>query len=487
MSLVRDYNALVDSDQPNPAFDHVFSTQPRQLQDEVPPAPPLTEQWSVVAADSTQTAAVTLARRGDSYIIQGPPGTGKSQTITNLIADHVGRGKRVLFVCEKRAAIDVVFHRLRQQGLDELCCLIHDSQADKKDFVLNLKQTYERWLATDDGHDVLARQRTDAVASLQQDLEALQRFDTAMRNVPAGAGVRLRQLVHRLVALRDHRVSLDVRAAEALPTYEVWLKHGGLAERLQRALEEVLDVTALAQHVFARLGDAVIRHEQPVSRLNTLADQAEPLVDRCIDFVEQVWPEYPPLTWQQVEVLVRHARTLQPLAERGQLALLDTGSAATRDWEQALADLAILERAHDTAVAKNNHWRERLSPVDTSSALDHARKMEGNALRWLQPAWWRLRGLMKARYDFSAHAVQPTLERVLTDLAAEHEAATRKTQARDTLAARHGAVSPEAHAQTLQQWRDAARRLDADGLPSHAAGCRTCGRRSNGGNALRPC
>ena len=73
----------------------------------------------------------------------GPPGTGKSQTITNLIADYVARGKRVLFVCEKRAAIDVVFHRLRQQGLDELCCLIHDSQTDKKAFIRNLKQTYE--------------------------------------------------------------------------------------------------------------------------------------------------------------------------------------------------------------------------------------------------------------------------------------------------------------------------------------------------------
>ena len=87
------------------------------------------------------------ARTGASYIIQGPPGTGKSQTITNLIADYIARGKRVLFVCAKRAAIDVVYYRLRQQGLDELCCLIHDSQADKKAFVLNLKQTCEKWLA----------------------------------------------------------------------------------------------------------------------------------------------------------------------------------------------------------------------------------------------------------------------------------------------------------------------------------------------------
>src|ERR1700704_4630938 len=90
------------------------------------------------------------AREGGSYIIQGPPGTGKSQTITNLIADYVARGKRVLFVCEKRAAIDVVYLRLRQQGLDELCSLIHDSQADKKAFVMDLKHSYESLLESAD-------------------------------------------------------------------------------------------------------------------------------------------------------------------------------------------------------------------------------------------------------------------------------------------------------------------------------------------------
>ncbi len=130
----------------------------RPLENEAPAPLDRADEWPVVPGDATQTAAVALARTGRSYIIQGPPGTGKSQTITNLIADYVARGKRVLFVCEKRAAIDVVFHRLRQQGLDELCCLIHDSQTDKKSFVMNLKQTYEKWLAEpDDAAEALAR------------------------------------------------------------------------------------------------------------------------------------------------------------------------------------------------------------------------------------------------------------------------------------------------------------------------------------------
>jgi len=138
MSLVRDYESLVNDNAGNKAFETAFAVTPP-----LPPAdaPPLefSERYQVVPCDPTQSQAVGNARAGDSYIIQGPPGTGKSQTITNLIADFVVRGKRVLFVCEKRAAIDVVFHRLKQQQLDDLCCLIHDSQADKKQFVMDLR------------------------------------------------------------------------------------------------------------------------------------------------------------------------------------------------------------------------------------------------------------------------------------------------------------------------------------------------------------
>jgi hypothetical protein len=145
MSLIRDYESLVKGNTDNSAFEAAFAVTPP-----APPvdAPPLgiRERYQVVPCDPTQSQAIANARAGGSYIIQGPPpGTGKSQTIPNVIADFVVRGNRVLFVCEKRAAIDVVFHRLKQQQLDDLCCLIHDSQADKKQFVMDLKETNETY------------------------------------------------------------------------------------------------------------------------------------------------------------------------------------------------------------------------------------------------------------------------------------------------------------------------------------------------------
>lgn len=82
-----------------------------------------------VAADSSQLEAVHAAVEGRTFVLEGPPGTGKSQTITNLLARALVSGRRVLFVAEKRAALDVVKRRLSEIGLADLALDLHDKGA----------------------------------------------------------------------------------------------------------------------------------------------------------------------------------------------------------------------------------------------------------------------------------------------------------------------------------------------------------------------
>lgn len=84
-----------------------------------------------LSADSSQLAAVLYSEKGKSFVLHGPPGTGKSQTITNIIAHNLALGKRVLFVSEKKAALDVVFKRLSSCGLAPFCLELHSNKADK--------------------------------------------------------------------------------------------------------------------------------------------------------------------------------------------------------------------------------------------------------------------------------------------------------------------------------------------------------------------
>ena len=75
--------------------------------------------------------ALTLASKGQSFVLQGPPGTGKSQTITNIIAQAIGEGKKVLFVSQKTAALEVVHSKLKEVGLDQFCLPLHNTKECK--------------------------------------------------------------------------------------------------------------------------------------------------------------------------------------------------------------------------------------------------------------------------------------------------------------------------------------------------------------------
>lgn len=439
MTLVRDYAKLIETDLASGAFDAVFSLAPRPPE-ETPAPLALGDQHLVIACDATQASAIARARTGASYIIQGPPGTGKSQTITNLIADYVARGKRVLFVCEKRAAIDVVFHRLRQQGLDELCCLIHDSQTDKKAFIQNLRQTYEKFLGQSEADHEAEALRVKALKSMEADLAALQRFSDFMRQPHAKTGVGVRTLLHRLVELRTRPEPLAPEVEELLPDYPLWREHGDVVGRLRSALEELGEAPCFATHPLRRLAAAVLRADRPIEALSRQLDRAEELLDAVQTALEltglpgDLWD-----TFDEIEVLLGFCARVRPLAERNLLGVL-TGDASGRRFDEAGLELDQQAAALEAARQKTSAWRDPFPPDDTANALALARSFEGSVLRFLQPGFWRLRKTLQARYDFTRHAVPPTWTKLLEDLAAEHAAragleASRTKASRDWQAA----------------------------------------------------
>jgi very-short-patch-repair endonuclease len=99
------------------------------------------EVLQVVDSDSSQTIAILDTLDGHNMVIQGPPGTGKSQTIVNLIAGAVAEGKRVLFVSEKMAALDVVKRRLDRVHLGAACLELHSNRTNKKSIIEELRRT----------------------------------------------------------------------------------------------------------------------------------------------------------------------------------------------------------------------------------------------------------------------------------------------------------------------------------------------------------
>jgi len=97
--------------------------------------------FEIMDADSSQQEAIEAAKRGLSFVLQGPPGTGKSQTIANIISEFMMAGKKVLFVSQKMAALEVVQHRLTQRGLGEFCMEVHSHKMDKRKVIHHLMRS----------------------------------------------------------------------------------------------------------------------------------------------------------------------------------------------------------------------------------------------------------------------------------------------------------------------------------------------------------
>ncbi len=91
-------------------------------------------------ADSSQHSAIIDVLSGKNMVINGPPGTGKSQTITNIIASALSEGKKVLFVSEKLAALQVVHHRLNKANLGTFCLELHSHKTKKKKLLTDLQE-----------------------------------------------------------------------------------------------------------------------------------------------------------------------------------------------------------------------------------------------------------------------------------------------------------------------------------------------------------
>lgn len=135
--------------------------------------------------DAYQEKAIKEIKKGKSIVVQGPPGTGKSQLISNVICDFIARGKNVLLVCQKRAALDVVFNRLKEKEAHDFVALVHDFKNDRKSIFgkIDLQiESVEQYQKKNNSLDSIQLERNFLQASrrIDQICEELEEFRVAL-------------------------------------------------------------------------------------------------------------------------------------------------------------------------------------------------------------------------------------------------------------------------------------------------------------------
>ncbi|WP_165875943.1 AAA domain-containing protein [Hazenella coriacea] len=142
-ALISDYDELMNyvKDQELPLIQELITFNEESQHDPMPDSDlewvkrstvQEEEQFYLLPSDYSQELILQMTQSINGLVVHGPPGTGKSQVIVNLITDALAKGKKILVVCQKRAALDVVVQRLDSLGLSPYVALIHDEKQDRK-------------------------------------------------------------------------------------------------------------------------------------------------------------------------------------------------------------------------------------------------------------------------------------------------------------------------------------------------------------------
>ena len=183
--------------------EHTQTVDPRR-----PDTIPLADEYLVLDADSTQNQAINAALAGESFVLQGPPGTGKSQTISNLISTMMARGKSVLFVAEKRAAIDAVFKRLTKAGLDDFVIDLHGGTVRRRELARQLDQSLNVI-----GQTPPTKQQ-DLYQSLEDPRNELSGYAKALHQPRSPWGLSFFEVQDRLLEIKNNKAGSTPTASQ---------------------------------------------------------------------------------------------------------------------------------------------------------------------------------------------------------------------------------------------------------------------------------
>lgn len=210
--------------------------------------------------DSSQLKAIYEAHHDNSFVLYGPPGTGKSQTITNMIADAIFNGKKVLFVAEKKAALDVVQSRLQKIGLSEFCLELHSNKTDKKSFFGQLEES-----CPDDIGKNLRKRNLESFnesKSLLQNLSLTLEDTSKAIHTALQQGVSVYEAITRFIENRFDAISLAYGE----------VKHLGQSE-LNRLCSEIISLDIVCELIGLHPADSALVGLYP--KENTIENQRQ--------------------------------------------------------------------------------------------------------------------------------------------------------------------------------------------------------------------
>ena len=342
-----------------------------------------------VAVDSSQMTAVYEGGRGNSFILYGPPGTGKSQTITNLIANALFQGKRVLFVAEKMAALEVVERRLKKVGLGPFCLELHSNKVSKRHVLAQLNEALNE------------------VKHIQKPEDYLQTAD---------------RLYEQRQELLKYMEALHTRGDDDLSLYDCIARFAAIDGETM----EIPTLKPLSKVKRGMLGDYEYQLSGPLQTMLELVGQpyAHPLHDLLVGLVtktKQVDFEFSlkkALKYLDDFEQKPSIETAIPLVKTLKATSILTSGGVDTLWKEAVAknidNYSALKASRDS-LKKGilGHCREEILSEDALALSKQWHEILG---KWFLPKWFAKRSFVNKMRFFTPEADENNLGKLLEEL-----------------------------------------------------------------------
>lgn len=236
-------------------------------------AEPLDEQNQVLDADSSQYKAIYYAKKGLSFVLQGPPGTGKSQTITNMLSELIAQNKRVLFVCEKKSALEVVYNNLKKCGLERYALALFDTKINKKDII---REVYHNLELVKDNRVKVSSKGADLINTLANVKRELNEYHRLLSNTKTSVGLSMSEIFEYVDGLK--------------PSSELKYRFENLVNINHDEFNSYIENIKYFTQIFGKLQNGVASHpfyglnqsKLTMSQVNELEVSIKEALDLCI-------------------------------------------------------------------------------------------------------------------------------------------------------------------------------------------------------------
>jgi len=365
-SLGADYDQIKLT--PNDAVLHLLGERPVEplLEDPI-------DFQEISFIDDSQRNAIQSALAGN-LVIQGPPGTGKSHTIVALMAAFLSQGKKVLFVSEKKSALDVVAKRLNQLGLGELVAYFNTGKSQKKVFYRGLLQVWEK-LNRPNFSD-----HTRLFDNGDQGQDVLAFYPTKLLDYRASIDTNLSILIDQLFSSGCH--SSELQLTGHLPDLINWREALPFLYEFEIVILPVFEEDAIGKLIFTSLNPGLF------SEQNVVVTLEKRLLDLRLNIqvIQRIQEQYG--LKGGIDDFTRLAITgsVLNMVDKVQMDLINADSKKYKSFNSVAKKYDLLKSRLQQARKANDKWSNKPSMSEINELFDllnqSERRANGSSLFW---------------------------------------------------------------------------------------------------------